>query len=454
MRANKDKPSKLELCQLFKKRKELMWGLNDGSELEESPCHRRILSRTLKRMPTVQEQTGLTKTDEDPPLRSLEAGSTIGFHSRTSCSHGKKQEKIGYESVKRANYSFSGEPRITLYEDEDTECSSDEEYYALEAGNNTQASPSPKHLIYRKRTIGQAVQLYRSTHDEMSPATRNERRMSRMGMAQERGGLQRVSQHQAPVSSRRYSHHPAGPQSFSPLATQTSPSGYLHRPTGPPGISVRKGIPNSRRYSHHPAESQSGSLHQGHLQQESRQGSSPHKVQARGVYLHEPSVPQGSLPGQFRATGRVYSHQLTDTPDRFRHDAHPNSTGYPQNQVQHRREKRTSSQTTRVFICMQQCIEHSEMGPSPQRKMERNNRESTPPTLQHFKRSLVPTVSPHQMNTIQENQSSPLLSVRRAGRQEVCKERNERGRRRIGVCRETDNTRQDRIFVRVLGKRF
>lgn len=400
----------LELCQLFKKRKELMWGLNDGSELEDSPCHRRILSRILNRMPTVQEQTGPTKTDKDPPLPSQEVGSTDGFHSRTSCSHGKTQEKIGYGSAKRSNYSCGGEPRITLYEDEDTECSSDEEYYALEAGNKTQASSLPKHLIYRKATIGQAMQFYRSTHDEVSLATRDERQMSRMGMPQERGGLQRVSQHQAPESSRRYPHHPAG--------------------------------------------SQSGSRHHGHLHQASGQGSSPHKVQERQDYLHEPSVSQGSLQGQFRANSPGYSHQLTDTPDRFRHHAHPNSTGYPQNQVQYRGEKRTSSQTTRVFICMQQSIEHSEMGPSPQRKMERNNRESTRPTLQHSKRNLVATVAPRQMNAIQENQSPPLLFVRRAGRQEVCPERNERGRRRIGVCRETDNTRQDRVFVRVLGKRF
>ena len=62
---------------------------------------------------------------------------------------------------------------------------------------------------------------------------------------------------------------------------------------------------------------------------------------------------------------------------------------------------------------------------------------------------------PTDLNTNQDREHQPLwLPVRQTGRQQVYKEGNEHRRRRIGVCRETDETKEHRMFVRVLSKRF
>ena len=56
----------------------------------------------------------------------------------------------------------------------------------------------------------------------------------------------------------------------------------------------------------------------------------------------------------------------------------------------------------------------------------------------------------------EEQQSQLLAPACRYGRQEVCEERNSEccKKRRIGVCKQTDTTQDQRTFVRVLGKRF
>ena len=61
-----------------------------------------------------------------------------------------------------------------------------------------------------------------------------------------------------------------------------------------------------------------------------------------------------------------------------------------------------------------------------------------------------------QIRGPEEQRSQLLAPARRYGRQEVCEERNSERckKRRIGVCKQTDTTQDQRTFVRVLGKRF
>lgn len=85
---------------------------------------------------------------------------------------------------------------------------------------------------------------------------------------------------------------------------------------------------------------------------------------------------------------------------------------------------------------------------SPQRM------ENLPPT--HNSPANGDTAVPRQLSTIDERCEGHVVRnfrTWRYGRQEVLDGENQQ-RRRIGVCQETDDTREPRTFVRVLHKRF
>lgn len=116
-----------------------------------------------------------------------------------------------------------------------------------------------------------------------------------------------------------------------------------------------------------------------------------------------------------------------------------NTQSYSHNQIQDRKEKLNA--------------QHNMQRSQEAERKEWCNRETRLPPIQQHTR--VMAADPRQLNRFkEEDRHQPLLFSRRYGRQEVCEERNQRGRRRIGICQQTDSTQEQRTFVRILGKRF
>ena len=188
------------------------------------------------------------------------------------------------------------------------------------------------------------------------------------------------------------------------------------------------------------------------------QGSSSHaekKGESNG-YSHHATEGRNSSPGLAHRSSRGNSQQPAGVEDWSCRQVQPRSRSYPHQHAQYRHDKRDSSQATKMYILMQN-TKLNEMGSASQTKKCNNRRESTPsPVQQKFSRHRVAVVAhPSELNTNQDREHQPLqLPVRPTGRQEIYKGRNEYRRRRIGVCRETDETKDHRMFVRVLRKRF
>ena len=395
-----------KLCHIFKERQEFIWGFDDDSELEDGPCQSGMLSQASIRLPTIQEQTSPTKLCNNLPLCSQKTRCVKDL--RTSFSLEKRVGSNAYLGTsERINYSSDGDPPVGFYEDEETESSSEEEDYALDTRFDAQEGSLPKRVIYRPRTLP-AAQFHGVACNEITPPPkRGDRRMYRMVMPEEGRDRQRFSCFQVQGSSQRCLHHPAA------TATQ--------------------------RGSHHQANTP------GYL---------PHQVQP----THQPTEGRNSSPALAQARGRVYSQQPAGARDCAYHQTQPRIRSHPHHQVMYRNEKRVSSRTSKMYILMQQSADVNEMrSAAPQTKECSNRGENTRlPVQQQSPRQRIAVVArPNDMKTNQECEHQPLhLPVRRTGRQETYNDRNDHVRRRIGICSETEATKEHRMFVRVLRKRF
>ena len=208
MRARKDPRSMLELCDIFKRKRELMWNLNDGSELDEDPSYKRILARSGAVDTTVVQRANANETGTDAPLRSTQTRrSTVKVYERQiSLSH-EKEDPLGDTTMgRRNNLLFSHVEKVTeVIESVDSEGFSDEEYYAdtLHENNLTQTS-SQRQKMYMKGNHGQAPELYRqAVYEEMGPQQKDHRGMYRNVTTQERRrrDTRHCPQYQAAFSS-------------------------------------------------------------------------------------------------------------------------------------------------------------------------------------------------------------------------------------------------------------
>ena len=455
MKASQNQPSMLELCRVYKKRKELMWGSNEGSELEDSP-------RYTTPMPPVQKKT----------------------HQKT--------RPIRNANVDRANYQ---------------QCFSDGEG----TKNKTRAGPSPKQLIQRETTNAQAAHLYRSACNEMGQPKRDARRMSaRMDIIPEKQiDTQVCSTQQAQACRRRCSQHPAATHQgyLDPASTKDcrphqagtngrdyphwpgvtnyqqcfpenegtenktragpSPNHLIYRKTthgqtahfyrsacsemGPPKRDERRMstrmdiIPEQRR----DAQSCSTQQAQACRRHCSQQPAAPHRRH------QDPTSTKGCRPHRAGRNDRDYSHWQGVASPCSPQQVESNDRAYTDHQAEYRKINQSSSQTTRMYVCIQEHTQQNEMRPAPRREMEWNNPERAPaPPASLATRRIAVAAAPRQLNTTQQHQGQPLLPLRRAGWKEICDSRNECGGRRIGVCTETDTTLENRTFARVLRKRF
>ena len=395
----------LTLCHIFEERQEFIWGFDDDYELEDGSCQSGMLSKASIRMPTIQEQTSPTKICNNLPLCSQRACCVKDL--RTSFAFEKKGGSNAYiRTSERMNYSSDGSPPVGLYEDEEPESSSEEEDYALDARFDAQEGSLPKRVIYRARTVP-AAQFHGVACNEITPLPRRgDRRTNRVVMPEQGRDRQRFSRFQVQGSSQRYSHNTAA------AATQ-----------------------------------------RGSYQQANTPGYLPHQVQL----THQPTEGRNSPPGLAQARGRVYSQQRAGARE-CEYQTQPRIRSHPHHQVMYRNEKRVSSRTSKMYILMEQSTEVNEIRLAAPQTKECNNRgENTrPPVQQRSPRQRIAVVArPNDMKTNQEREHQPRqLPVRRTGRQETYSERNDHVRRRIGVCSETDATKEHRMFVRVLHKRF
>ena len=121
MSARRKPPSMLELCHLFRKKKELMWKENseDSERQKISSCRRTggrgPMSSLVNSAVALQERNTVI-TNRDPPLRLTQAGYSNEFYeTRISSSYSEKKRSWCYAPVNKKNYAA----RFPLFEDDD-----------------------------------------------------------------------------------------------------------------------------------------------------------------------------------------------------------------------------------------------------------------------------------------------------------------------------------------------
>ena len=184
--SSREPPSMLELCETFRKRKERLWNLNgDFSELEEDPCHQRIMSRALSTQRTTEQQAE----------RSIDAGgdlkrrSTHARRSRKSChelaspSFDTDEGNDGYVKRRDSVRLSTLHPQMAYSMKQNrSRISSDEEYYVLD----TRASPSQKqNTCSNAKDSGQTEEIYRPSSDELTAPSRRGKGTCRNRAAEE-----------------------------------------------------------------------------------------------------------------------------------------------------------------------------------------------------------------------------------------------------------------------------
>ena len=169
---------------------------------------------------------------------------------------------------------------------------------------------------------------------------------------------------------------------------------------------------SGRCHSHVPAGPQTVSPQQVNTR---RTLSLLHKAQPRCGYSHQPTEGRNSSAGLAHTSNRSYSQQPAGSQDYSCRQTQPRSRSYSHHQAEYRNEKRVSSQASKMYILRQKSTKLNEMRSESQTEECNNRRESDPSPVQ---------------------------------------EGSEHRRRRIGVCYETDETKEHRMFVRVLRKRF
>ncbi|KAJ7388989.1 hypothetical protein OS493_034378 [Desmophyllum pertusum] len=390
MRARQEPPSMLELCETFRKRKEFMWNLNRSGS-------------QLEESPPAysSRQTALTSVNEEQTATELtETGRDLPLRSKQTRRPTRAYEsRISYsrteEDEKFCNAEQKSDPQTEFFKSDDVaSASAVGEYYAFEDdGARTVPLQKQQQVYRRKRSNAQAAELYRSPCDEMSPPQRDEKRMPRKGM---------------------------------PRDGKDTPGSWSYGKTSYP-------LKNTQRCSHYPASyPDSNTRRCSHY----RASNPPHNPQAntRDPCAHYQA---SNLPHNEANSRDACSHYQASYP----HNQPNTRDACSHYQVQDRSEKRTSRRSS---VYMQQDMPRNETG-SAQKRPDHSNRATTRfPAMQQ-----CTTAHSCQLQGTEEHRS-------RCRRQEVCEVRNpEYSRhRRIGVCLQTDSTREHRKFVRILAKRF
>ena len=159
MRASREPPSMLELCETFRKRKERLWSLEDGSELEKDPYQRRIMTRALSTQHT-EERTGpAMDAGKELPLRRTQARRRRKADSKlASPSLVVNEENDGYADGRIDESVPNLDPQ-------------------RRAHNMKQSSRALyKEDMNRNKNFGdQAKEIYRPKSNELSPPQRGQR---------------------------------------------------------------------------------------------------------------------------------------------------------------------------------------------------------------------------------------------------------------------------------------
>lgn len=159
--------------------------------------------------------------------------------------------------------------------------------------------------------------------------------------------------------------------------------------------------------------------------------------QSRVSYQYEPAAP---LQRREWRSNSAKATTLPPIPQCTRNTAFRTSTKW-----------RTSKQMIKSSEYSQQNLRHYETGPPKRRERSTSGAETKLPPIQKCTRNTTFRTSQYETEQRRRSQSFPFIP-----REEVDEMRySEYPRhRRIGVCLETDTTRQQRTIFRVLRKRF
>ena len=322
------------------------------------------------------------------------------------------------------------------YEESDAETSSNEDFF----------DTYQELYIKEERNNGQAATIYRTTYEPRKRFYENE-------ILQERQNIQQ--QTTSDSNSNWEKRVPSYQQKGKSLRRRQE---YLYQQRNNPGYSYQHtNRPRSDPYQEEEYSIQTANIstwdNQGIGRATRRPGFSDQQTNSQRYSYQKTNRPQldryqqeeysiqtGTISawdnqGISRATRRpgfsylqgnagAYSYNLA-CPDRQHH-------------VQDRTVTRTNRQASTMVLYMRQSnTQRYEMSPPEV------NQSAERPLIQRCSR--IQQTDPHVRS---------IMKVRRCGRQEVCENVNQRRVKRNGVCPETDVTRKQRIFVRVLAKRF
>lgn len=514
MAARRQTPSLLELCDIFKKRnEEFMTSQSKDSELGGSPCYRRVTGRIKEQ--EEEERATVIQTDKDMSWHSRPSRSTHCYESRASPE--SKEERFRYVETRNESRFSMVETGSEFYysDDSETESSLDEEYstepvqaregfvkvrnvhatrlyrpvhneitqprrdqrriyrthkqlpeerrkYAQDSSQ--QAATKTESFWYNsgaRQFQKQDGRLYKPAHDEINQPQRDERRTYREQMPRERNVTRGCSPQEMIL---RVSAESSSDEEYSTRAGSIQ----AHD-----GSMKARNVQPARLYS--PVCDQIIQPHRDERETDDREQMLQERINTRHPqriareqcqgYCQYPADTQGYSQNQANGQGGPrYPHDHEDSLEYSNTEARTPGRYPHRDQHQERKGKRVSCQTTKLpelHVCLKQKMQLKEEGSPPGTRNECGNRETTklPPIQQSNKgaRNMeAPQVLPRQIRIEDHQNCQALLTMRRSGRQEVLEGRDKRAarRRRIGVCQVTDGTQEQRIFVRVLGKRF
>ena len=186
MRSCKNPPSMLELCEIFKNKRQLSCG----------PSYRKILAHSSAVDTTVEERGKAIEVGTDEPSGSRKTQRS----TRTSLPREKEDLLDDTTVERRRDLRFSHPEKVTeVSESEDNETFSEEEYYpdSLQGNNLTRAALKQSHTLFMNR------QNHGLADREMSPQQRDEERLytNQMTQGRRRRDIRRYLHYEAACSS-------------------------------------------------------------------------------------------------------------------------------------------------------------------------------------------------------------------------------------------------------------
>ena len=173
MRASRQPPSMMELCEIFRKRKEIMLNPDQPvSELEETP--HAVRSPSITPIAVNEHAVETFESGKDQPSCSTKIRRSTKTYEWRYCSSPRKEEATSLRSPVETPTEFN--------ESEAVENSSGEDFSTFDDGN-ARTGPLQNQQVYKMKARN--AEQYRTAYDKMGSRQRDEERIRQKGIVLE-----------------------------------------------------------------------------------------------------------------------------------------------------------------------------------------------------------------------------------------------------------------------------